>query len=36
MKVWENWLEHQKSLDDYRQSKEFLQLLGEVEELLKK
>jgi hypothetical protein len=35
MKVWESWLENQKWLDDYRQSKEFLQLLGEVEELLK-
>ncbi len=36
MKVWQSWLEHQKSLDQYRQSKEFLQLLEEVEELLKK
>ncbi len=35
MKVWEGWLEHQNCLDQYRQSKEFLQLLGEVEELLK-
>ncbi|NLI82539.1 MAG: hypothetical protein GX443_12765 [Deltaproteobacteria bacterium] len=35
MKVWETWLEHQKCLDQYRQSKEFLQLLEEVEELLK-
>ncbi len=36
MKVWETWLEHQKSLDQYRQSKEFLQLIDEVEQLLKK
>lgn len=36
MRVWESWLEHQKSLDDYRQSKEFLQLLEEVEHLLRK
>ncbi len=34
MKVWESWLEHQRCLDEYRQSKEFLQLLHEVEELL--
>jgi hypothetical protein len=36
MKVWESWLSHQKCLDQYRQSKEFLQLLEEVEDLLKK
>ena len=36
MKVWESWLEHQTRLDEYRQSKEFLQLLEEVEELLRK
>lgn len=36
MKVWESWLQHQLNLDEYRQSKEFLQLLEEVEELLKK
>lgn len=36
MKVWENWLEHQQCLDEYRRSKEFLQLLQEVEELLGK
>ncbi len=36
MQVWKSWLEHQKLLDRYRQSKEFLQLLDEVEELLKK
>ena len=35
LKVWESWLELQKQLDRYRQSKEFLQLLEEVEELLK-
>ncbi|QCQ22349.1 hypothetical protein [Desulfoglaeba alkanexedens] len=34
MRVWESWLEHQKSLDDYRRSKEFLQLVQEVEALL--
>ncbi|MGA7875035.1 MAG: hypothetical protein WCA08_05185 [Desulfoferrobacter sp.] len=36
MKVWEIWLEHQKLLDEYRKSKEFLQLLEEVEDLMKK
>jgi hypothetical protein len=36
MKVWESWLEHQRWLDQYRQSKEFLQLLQEVEDLFKK
>ena len=36
MKVWETWLQHQKSLDQYRQSKEFLQLMDEVEQMLKK
>ncbi len=36
MKVWESWLQHQKSLDQYRQSKEFLQLMDEVEHMLKK
>jgi hypothetical protein len=34
MEVWRSWLEHQKRLDDYRRSKEFLQLLGEVESIL--
>ncbi len=29
MKVWETWLEHQRSLDEYRKSKEFLKLLNE-------
>lgn len=36
MKVWESWLEQQRALDRYRQSKEFLQLLDEVEHLLKR
>jgi len=36
MRVWETWLQHQKTLDQYRQSKEFLQLIDEVERLLKK
>ena len=36
MRVWETWLEHQKALDLYRQSKEFLRLIDEVEQLLKK
>jgi hypothetical protein len=36
MQVWETWLQHQKALDQYRQSKEFLQLLDEVEHLLRK
>lgn len=36
LRAWESWLDHQKSLDQYRQSKEFLQLLQEVEELLRK
>lgn len=36
MRTWESWLEHQKFLDRYRQSKEFLQLLQEVEDLLRK
>lgn len=35
-RVWETWIEHQKTLDLYRQSKEFLQLLQEVEELIGK
>jgi len=36
MEVWESWLKHQKCVDKYRQSKEFLQLLQEVEDLFKK
>lgn len=35
MKVWESWIEEQRWLDQYRQSKEFLQLIEEVEELLR-
>ena len=35
MEVWGCWLEHQQWLDQYRQSKEFLQLLDEAEELMK-
>jgi|OpeIllAssembly_1097287.scaffolds.fasta_scaffold30880_3 hypothetical protein len=34
MSVWKSWLDQQRCLDEYRQSKEFLQLLQEVEELL--
>ena len=34
MEVWRTWLEHQRTLDLYRQSKEFLQLLREVEDLM--
>src|SRR5208337_2743320 len=36
MEVWETWLQHQQALDRYRQSKEFLQLIDEVEHLLRK
>lgn len=36
MQVWDSWLKHQQCLDTYRQSKEFLQLLHEVEEFLGK
>ncbi len=36
MKVWESWLEHQRVLDAYRQSKEFLRLVQEVEDFLGK
>ena len=36
MKVWENWLQLQQALDQYRQSKEFLQLIDEVERMLRK
>ena len=31
MRSWENWLGHQKAMEEYRESKEFLKLLGEVE-----
>lgn len=33
METWKSWLDHQRLLDEYRLSKEFLQLLREVEEL---
>jgi len=36
MKMWETWVMHQEALDQYRRSKEFLQLMDEVEQLLKK
>ena len=36
MKVWESWIDHQKALDNYRKSKEFLHLLEEVELLIRK
>lgn len=35
MQAWATWLNHQKLVDQYRQSKEFLQLMQEVEEFLK-
>jgi hypothetical protein len=35
MRAWATWLDHQKLVDQYRQSKEFLQLMQEVEEFLK-
>lgn len=35
MQAWASWLGHQKLVDQYRQSKEFLQLMQEVEELLR-
>jgi len=36
MKMWETWVQHQEALDQYRQSKEFLQLMEDVEQMLKK
>jgi hypothetical protein len=33
MEVWRTWLEHQKSLEYYRNSKEFIKLLHEFEGL---
>ncbi len=33
LEVWRSWLEHQKCLDRYKHSKEFLQLLEEAESL---
>lgn len=35
MRAWASWLDHQKLVDQYRQSKEFLHLMQEVEDLLK-
>lgn len=35
MQAWATWLDHQRLVDQYRQSKEFLQLMQEVEEFLK-
>lgn len=35
MQSWATWLNHQNLVDQYRQSKEFLQLMQEVEEFLK-
>jgi hypothetical protein len=36
MRFWASWLEYQQNLDVYRQSREFLQLIQEVEDLLDK
>jgi hypothetical protein len=33
MEVWRTWLEHQKSLENYRNSREFIKLLHEFEGL---
>jgi hypothetical protein len=33
MKVWQTWLKHQQALDQYRDSKEFIKLLHELESL---
>jgi Pyruvate/2-oxoacid:ferredoxin oxidoreductase delta subunit len=33
MKVWQTWLMHQQALDQYRESKEFIKLLHELESL---
>ncbi len=33
IEVWKSWLDHQKCLDRYKHSKEFLQLLEEAESL---
>ncbi len=35
MRAWATWLDHQRLVDQYRQSKEFLQLMQEVEDFLK-
>ena len=34
MRVWESWLDHQRRLEDYRRSGEFLRLMAEAERLL--
>jgi Pyruvate/2-oxoacid:ferredoxin oxidoreductase delta subunit len=33
MEIWRTWLQHQKALDQYRDSKEFIKLLHEFEAL---
>jgi Pyruvate/2-oxoacid:ferredoxin oxidoreductase delta subunit len=33
MEIWRTWLQHQKALDHYRSSKEFIKLLHEFEGL---
>ena len=33
MEVWRTWLKHQQALDQYRDSKEFIQLLQELDSL---
>ena len=33
MEIWRTWLQHQKALDHYRSSKEFIKLLQEFEAL---
>ena len=33
MEVWQTWLKHQQALDQYRDSKEFVKLLHELESL---
>ena len=33
LNVWQTWLKHQKALDHYRNSQEFIRLLHEIESL---
>ena len=33
MQIWHTWLQHQKALDHYRTSKEFIKLMHELESL---
>jgi Pyruvate/2-oxoacid:ferredoxin oxidoreductase delta subunit len=33
MQVWRTWLEHQQALDNYRNSREFIKLLNEFDNL---